>query len=198
MDTDILDTFKTFLPAYLTPEQKQDLYRELNSFPDNTNYFLAHGYHEQLLQGDVWHGFSVVENTASGAREVKGLVLSNSCDVAIENPADRPRRIVFAPLLRLSGYKEILLRQRPQHEVDNILLDIRRQQLTYAFYLPAYGELEESLVLLDTVHSQPLSEFVGSGARKIFTLSQYGFYIFLLKLSIHFTRFQESVPRFDS
>lgn len=32
---------------------------------------------------------------------------------------------------------------------------------------------------------------------KLVTLSQQGFYMFLLKLSIHFCRFQENIARFD-
>jgi uncharacterized protein (TIGR04255 family) len=52
------------------------------------------------------------------------------------------------------------------------------------------------IALLDNIHSIDLEQFLDLDPAKLLTLSQYGFYVFLVKLSIHFTRFQEGVLRF--
>lgn len=53
------------------------------------------------------------------------------------------------------------------------------------------------MAVLDNVVSIPLDLLVKSKPGKLFCLSQLGFYIFVIKLSIHLTRFQEGIARFD-
>lgn len=196
MDTDIYEAFRTFLPAYLTPEQKADLYAELDRFPENTNYYLQGRFDAEMLQGDGWSGLYLSDLTTKGGRCVKGIVLSNSCDISLENPSDRPRKVIFSPLRRLSAYREFLLKHKDGAAANSVIDSIRKQRITYMFYLPASGDREEAIAVLDDVSSISLDRFVQGKPEKLFTLSQYGFYIFLLKLSIHFTRFQESIQRF--
>jgi len=83
--------------------------------------------------------------------------------------------------------------------VENKLAAIREQKVTSLFYLPPGGRLDgEYIAVLDDIHSLPYSAFATRGGReKLFTLSQVGFYLFLFKLSVHFCRFHENVPRFD-
>jgi hypothetical protein len=107
--------------------------------------------------------------------------------------------LVFSPLISLAKYAALLESVKTKDQIDSILVDIRRQWVTSIFYLPAVGELEESIVLLDNVHTQPFDAFKQTpGRAKVFTLSQYGFYLFIIKISIHFTRVQEDVHRFPS
>lgn len=41
------------LPPYLLPKQREQLFTELRSFPENANYFLNRNFHpDALLQGD--------------------------------------------------------------------------------------------------------------------------------------------------
>ena len=75
---------------------------------------------------------------------------------------------------------------------------IKKQEITQIFYLPKFdGKLEESIVFLDRVNNMPntLIERDKISSNRIFTLSDYGAYLFLLKLSIHFTRVQDKVER---
>lgn len=196
MDMEFLEQFKTFLPAYLTPENKAQLFSELSSFPDNYNYYLSN-FPEETLQGDAWRGLPVCSTANLEKKQVTGIILSNTCDIALENPSDRRRRVVFCPVLSLARYKQILLEKKDEPSVENIVSDIKKQRITYLFYLPAGGDLEEDgVVFFDDVHSIFLDEFVSERDDRTFSLSQYGFYLFLLKLSIHFTRFQEGVNRF--
>jgi len=78
---------------------------------------------------------------------------------------------------------------------------IKRQEITNAFYLPKKEHIiEESIVLLDNVNSCKVDYFTERGIKgiRLFTLSDYGFYLFIFKLSIHFTRVREDVERRQS
>jgi hypothetical protein len=77
------------------------------------------------------------------------------------------------------------------------LAAIREQSITSIFYLPKGAALDaEHIALLDDLHTVPLGYFSGKEERsKLFTLGMTGFYLFLFKLSVHFCRFHESVPR---
>lgn len=52
------------------------------------------------------------------------------------------------------------------------------------------------MALLDDLHTMNLKKFEDiSERKKILTLSQIGFYIFLFKISVHFCRFHEAIER---
>lgn len=196
---EFLEQIQAFLPTYLTPEHKAQLYQELTSFPDNYNYYL-HKDDGDALQGDVWGGLPIYNVVNREEKEVSGIILSNSCDISLANNSDRRRKVVFCPVLSLERYRQQLLAAKngETESVENIISDIKKQKITYLFYLPAGGLLEEEgVVFFDDVHSMFIDIFEERKNSKIFTLSQYGFYLFLLKLSIHFTRFQEGVVRFE-
>jgi hypothetical protein len=126
------------------------------------------------------------------------VVLSNTCDVAPENPRDLPVNIIFAPLIPLEGYTALLLGAGvTQQSIDDKVAAIRRQRITSLFYVPTGGGLtSEHIVLLEDIHTMPAKIYEEERATaKIFTLSQAGFYLFILKLSIHFCRFHENLTR---
>jgi hypothetical protein len=78
-----------------------------------------------------------------------------------------------------------------------VLDAIRKQLITSLFYLPKGGQLpSDALAVLDDVHSMPLRAFSeASERRKLVELNQLGFYLFVLKLSIHLCRFAEGISR---
>lgn len=186
-----------FLPKYLTPEQHRQLYEELRAFPTNTNYFTQKpDLRDELLQGDGWTGLVAINFKTRESKPISGVIISNSCDVNADNERALPVNVLFAPIIRLNRYEELLRKGLDFQRAENVVGDIRRQRVTSLIYLPAFSDvIEESIVPLDDIHSHPLDDFIQQERSKIFTLSQYGFYIFLLKLSIHFSRFQEGVVR---
>jgi hypothetical protein len=200
MTADIFEEIQVYLPKYLTPTQKRELFSELERFPTNTNFYLSVDPAEHL-QGDGWRGLVVINFETLEKKAISGVILSNSCDIDPTNPRALDVSVLFSPLIRLSAYaKRLKDAEKTDEQIENILRDIRRQTLTYAFYLPPkFGIIEESLILLDNIHSHPLRDFTSRADRtKLFTLSQYAFYILLIKLSIHFSRFQEGVARSDA
>ena len=151
-----------------------------------------------MLQGDGWTGFQLFLFNTGERRSVRGLVLSNSCDVDLANPRTVPSRIIFAPLVKLATYRNLLEASRiDRNRVEEKIKSIKAQRTTNVFYLPAGGPLEEDyIVRFDEVHSMPVAAHVDDGRRqKLFTLSNTGFYMLVLKLSVHFCRLQEHVNR---
>jgi len=200
-DNEIFEQIRLFLPKYLTEEQTRRLFSELGQFPDNFDFFTHRpDLQEQLLQGDGWRGFVVIDFITGHRKEVSGMILSNSCDVNPENERDLPVNVLFAPLIQLGRYAEILRRTgKTETQIETQIHNIKRQYVTSIFYVPeCSGSISESIILLDDLHAHPLQDFLGRERRSLFTLNQYAFYILLIKLSIHFSRFREGIHRFDA
>lgn len=194
-----IDSLQKQIPYYLTAEDRQVLLTELKSISQGggASYLLSQ-YHdsfkEEMLQGDGWRGFQLFIFQTGAKRSVRGIVLSNSCDVDPANPRDVPARVVFAPLVKLSVY-ERLLREHGIEDarVDEKIASIKGQKTTNMFFLPAEGPLEDDhVVRLDDAHSMPVGAHSGE---KLFTLSNTGFYMLVFKLSVHFCRLHEKVNR---
>lgn len=196
---DIFEQARLFLPKYLTPAQEKELFSELKKFPDNPRFYLETStYPKEILQGDGWRGFVVIDFQSTEKRDVSGVVLSNSCDISEENARSAPVNVLFSPMIPVQKYADLLSQHKEPDQVDRVIASIRKQQVTSIFYLPeSPGALAESMILLDNIHSHPMADFSGRARSKVFTLNQYAFYLFLMKLSIHFSRFGERVARFD-
>jgi len=199
MEGVLFEDIRVFLPRYLNPEHQDKLLEAVRQFPNIKQFYLLNKYEDELLQGDGWRGFVAINFHNGDRKKVSGLVLSNSCDIDVKNPRDGDPNIIFAPLIRVSRFKQILIEAGKSEAAATDKIDtIRRQCITSIFYLPELPHvLEESMAILDDLHQHPLSDFHASEKAKLFTLDQFAFYLFLLKLSIHFTRFNEALPRYS-
>ena len=198
-ESDIFEQIKLYLPKYLTTDQREELYEDLKKFPDIPSYYLNNEeLGQKLLQGDGWQGFIVIEFATGDRKTVSGVILSNSCDISPENVRALPVNVLFAPLIELQKYIDLLRASGKDHaQIGNIVDSVRKQRTNSIFYLPECpSSIRESLILLDDIHAHPLQDFLNRQPSSLFTLSQCFFYIFLIKLSIHFARFQEGVQRF--
>lgn len=191
------EDIKNHLPAYLSPKQKDDLLSQIRNFPKINYYIRKDG--QEKLQGDGWTGFTILDFISGEKKNVKGIILSNSCDIDVENDRDLSVNVVFVPLINLDKYANLLcVEGLPQNRVASKIEAIKQQRVTSIVYFPKGSNLDDDYIAnLDDVHSQPLQHFISGDRAKLFTLSQAGFYMFLLKLSIHFCRFQEGVLRYD-
>ncbi|KJR42104.1 hypothetical protein MCHI_001995 [Candidatus Magnetoovum chiemensis] len=200
--TDTTEDFKKYLPRYLSSESTKDLLGELKQFPDNINKkFYSHSLNisNKIYQGDGLKGFLYLELPDTKISECKAMVLSNTCDIDLENKRSLFKsKIIYSPIISLNKYREILKNNHKDTEINNHIEAIRKQSITQIFYLPQGSILDdEYIVFLDrllhcknnAIDRTKISE------RKMFSLSNYGFYIFLFKLSIHFNRFQEGIDR---
>jgi hypothetical protein len=193
------DAFESQIPYYLTGEKRAGLKKALKDFQVNTpiEYYL-NKYPNELLQGDGWRGLELLVFQNAERRMVKGVILSNTCDVSIENARSLSSKIIFCPLIKLSNYKKQLNESGiSDNKVHDKLKAIRDQHVSTIFYLPqGSGLRDEHIIFLDDIYSLPSDSFqANTGKSKLFTLSMIGFYLFIFKLSIHFCRFHEEVDR---
>jgi hypothetical protein len=195
MADELWELAERFLPAYLLPGARSQLLAQINDFPHDRGYFSAIDS-PKYLQGDVWEGLVVINFETRDARATRGILISNSCDIAVENRAVEDQGVVFAPAIQLGKFADLLRHSgRDEEQVRSTLERLKKQHINNAFYLPAFGDQPESIVLLDNLHSMPLKAFWGVEKSRLLRLSDFGFWLFLLKLSIHFTRLHEDVRR---
>lgn len=85
-------------------------------------------------------------------------------------------------------------------QIEHRISSIRNQTTTSTYFLPAENRMDEDVIAnLDNLHSMPVEALAKSGTgKKICTLSNTGFYMLLLKLSVHFCRMQEAINCGDS
>jgi hypothetical protein len=126
--------------------------------------------------------------------------LTNTCDIDVNNERLNPSYICYSPLILLDKYEQLLLKNLPKREkiIAEHINTIKKQKVTQIFYLPKGGFLEGDSIIIFNRVSSCLSESVQRDSvkqRKLFTLSNYGFYSFLFKLSLNFTRMGENVDR---
>ncbi|KPP86568.1 MAG: hypothetical protein HLUCCO07_07290 [Rhodobacteraceae bacterium HLUCCO07] len=198
-----VESLQKQIPYYLTAEDRQVLVNDLKAITrgGTADFFLSpyrDMFKKVMLQGDGWRGFQLFLFNTGDRRSVQGMVVSNSCDIDPDNQRDLPARVIFAPLVKLAAFEAVLRKSgiEPQ-QVDEKLAAIRAQKTTNMFFLPSGGPLaEDHVVRLDDVHSMPVvAHFAAEDREKLFTLSNTGFYMLILKLTVHFCRLQERVNR---
>lgn len=197
-----LDKIELYLPQYLSSEDKTALKKELASFPTDgtkdTIYTSAMGNANYLLQGDGISDIPYINFPDTKIGKVPGILLSNTCDMSMDNKRINSCRVLFAPLIDFDKYKDLVLRTCGKEKAESHLIDLKKQYITQALFLPkGCGLKNDSIVFFDKAISLPLSEELVQEfcKKKLFTLSNFGFYLFLLKISIHFTRIQEKINR---
>ena len=195
-----LDDFRVFLPKYLSEESTMGLFHELSQSPlniDSRFYSSPFLYPNAVLQGDGLDGMLLVNLPDTKIGKGKAVIISNSCDVDTSNPRLFASSICYCPIINLNKYEDMLKSKYPDlsgGKISQHIQEIRAQRVSQIFFLPSAGELrEDSFVFFDRICScNNLSiDRTTLDSKKIFTLSNYGFYLFLFKLSIHFTRIRE-------
>lgn len=196
------EDLKKYLPKYLSEDNYQSLLKELKSFPDNIDVrmYTSSLKDNVIYQGDGINNMPIVD-LAKGefiTKSVPVLILSNTCDMDLENTRMFPSSIMYVPIIKLSKYREVLNNScKDVTKIDNHINDLKQQKITQIMYLPSTGTMDDSLVFLDRIHNINNKYIDRNKLRdiRIFSLSDYGFYLFIFKLSVHFSRIQEKVNR---
>ncbi len=199
----MLSDIEKYLPKYLSQSEQSKLFEELKQFPDNIHKRLYSSQRDPdaiIFQGDGLASLPFVELPSTDVIYPMVMIVSNTCDIFPDHSRAIPSSIVYCPLIRLEAYRESLLKNRPK-ETDRIeahIASLKKQECSSMFYLPPGLRLkEERIALFDRVvhHRADALDFPDLVKNRLFTLSDYGFYLFLFKLSIHFTRLREGVVR---
>ncbi|MCK9450846.1 MAG: hypothetical protein M0Q90_04085 [Bacteroidales bacterium] len=198
-----LEDFKLYLPKYLSAESDKELFDSLKDFPNNidSRFYTNHLIDTDVIyQGDGLIDMLFVNLPNPTIKPVPSMILSNTCDIDLVNIRNFPSQVVYAPLFNLTKYQEALYKnsEKLKEQIDSHIQSIKNQEVTQIFFLPkAAGKVDDSIVFFDRVCNFPnkLISRENLKERRLFTLSDYGSYLFLLKLSIHFTRIQDKVER---
>jgi len=191
------------IPKYLSAETTKALIDNLSAFPENIDkrfYSSANLAPDLICQGDGIDDLLVVEVPSLRTKRASCIILSNTCDIDPSNNRLLSTNIIYTPIVKLEAYKNFLTEEGicSAQALEDHLKSIRSQHITQIFYLPKFSDAsEEGIIFYDRLVSCASNAVDRSSlsTKRLFTLSQYGHYLFLLKLSIHFTRMNEGIDR---
>lgn len=194
------EDIKKYLPQYLSDSDARQLFSSLKDFPNNidsrfySNYVLDDNI---LYQGDCLKDIPTLNLPDTQSKMSQSMAISNTCDMDLNNKRLWNTRILFSQIILLERLVKGLYQKFPEDKVSNYISSLKKQQITNAFYLPKSNNLDEAVVFFDYTNSFDI-HFINRDSlkeKRLVSLSNYGFYILLIKLSIHFTRVQEKVQR---
>ncbi|MFQ5823540.1 MAG: hypothetical protein ACE5JB_05745 [bacterium] len=212
-----LEFIRTYLPKYLSPEQQENLFSCIKEdFPYSTNpskiYFKLDNI-SVFYQGDVIIDIPFAQWDSKSSSFVTkyytAAIISNTCDIKPENERIQDPNVTLAAVFSLAKYVELLKKRNiSMGRINSFLDSLKKNRISNLFYLAEVRQnsqiiLEESLIRFDFTASIPISllnseaynrDYFPNGDRKV-TFSDYGFYLFLFKLSVHYCRFREGVFR---
>ena len=196
-----LEEFQIYLPKYLSAEAQKVLFSSLEQFPENIDSRIYTNYlenEENFLQGDGIKEILAIDLPSMRTKTIRAIIISNSCDICPDNERYIPHNVLYAPIIELDSYSRMLENKKlSMQRISSHLTDIRKQRISNIFYLPNKSSiLPESIVFLDRINNYDINFFRNRWKElRLFTLSDYGFYLFIYKLSIHFTRMREGIER---
>jgi hypothetical protein len=214
---DTIEILRTFLPKYLTPELQENLFKIVKEeFPFSTDAYKVYSEipeKDYYYQGDalVDIPFSIFHSGSFQTAFLQGIIGSNTCDISPENERLEQPNIQFFAIYNLREYLKILEEKGASEEkISAFQGNLKANIISNLFFLPEKKVenqlvLEESFVRFDNTISLPISLFqkerynilYAPEGDRLFSFSNYGFYLFLIKLSVHYCRFREGVFRND-
>jgi hypothetical protein len=207
------DHFEKILPSYLTSSAKDRLKEGLSQFFSDAQGkdityegFYSDDTHAYFKQSDlIAEVRSPQWNSATGEFEriySDSMLLSNTCDVNPDNPRiTNTKQSIFAPIVNFREYLHDLRKNGvSETQINSFEIEVKRQRITNIFYLPPFKkDGPDYITLLDQpfwLSSAHLnSRLVHISEDKIKSLADFGFYLFIFKLSYHFCRLPEEADR---
>lgn len=194
------EDIKKYLPQYLSDSDAKQLFSALKDFPNNIDerFYSNYSLDDNILyQGDCLKDIPAFYLPDTRSKLSQSMAISNTCDMDLNNKRLWNTHILFSQIILLEKLEKALYQKFSEDRISNYISSLKKQQITNAFYLPKSKNLDEAVAFFDYTNSFDIN-FVDRESlkeKRLVSLSNYGFYILLLKLSIHFTRIQEKVQR---
>ena len=202
----MIDDIDLYLPPYLSRESASILVECLKDFPENINeerlYVKGLENKDILFQGDALRNIDFFD-LDNGKKVGPALILSNTCDMDVSNKRMFETRIVYSPIVKLDNYIKLVESdyKKKEKSITAHVDSIKKQHLTEILFLPRGRKLDfDGIVFLSRLYSCRVKRVLATvdlGHDRLFCLSDYGYYLFLLKLSVHFCRMGERIDRFQ-
>lgn len=204
--------WNALLPSFLTSSDKERLKQALAQFKkdDHKNISYLDFYsmydYNYFLQADILSEIRYPKwdhtNRVYKASFPDSIIISNSCDISFENNRNiNPKQCLFAPLVELAEFESDLIAAGYEaSKLNQLFSEIRRQSISNLLYLPHRPDnKKEYIAFLDRLFWLPiddLNSLVGSiKDDRVASLNQFGYYLFVLKLSYHICRLPEEIDR---
>lgn len=210
--------FEKALPSYLTDTVKGRLKEGLKQFKRTesgsreewspkvyTDFYLSR-MKPHLLQGDVIPSIRFPQwDSSIGLFEkdyVLGMCVSNPCDMETDTKnRNIDKQVLFAPMVELIEFlTDISQDEIEVNQLRSIEIAIKDQEFSNLFYFPPSPvDGKEYVAILDQIFWFPSEEFAAVTPEllenRVLSLSMFGYYLFILKLSYHFCRLPETEER---
>lgn len=191
------DQIPLHLPGYLTLEARAALMAALSRHPSSPSvpFATAGDLAAQALQGDIVRTAPFYDIVAETGSRAGALLVSNSCDMSAANSRAIDRHVQYCPVLPWSKFSALLsstnqfATEESQRSLEE---DVRNQYVTNLFHIGVPGNPDGFVAFLDQIQSARSSTALG--IRK-WSLTQFGHYMLLFKLSYHFSRMREGLQR---
>lgn len=207
------EDFLRFLPSYLTTEEKGRLNHALQQFKDeqgkvwhqrhNTHFYTQKKF-DSFLQGDLllqirYPSWNNQTNTFNKVY-IDTIILSNTCDLDLNNDRTITKEVVLAPMTEYSLYIDELALVLGKTVPPSLEDAIKAQTYSSLFYLPKTPVNSIDYVChFDKAFWFPTEELHSYlpdiEQTRIASLDYFGYYLFLVKLSYHFCRLPEEKQR---
>ena len=197
-----LEEIKLYLPKFLSSKSDKELFASIKEFPksQNKSFYTQKLKNENIIfQGDGIKNLLVINLPDTKIDSASCIILSNTCDIDLKNKRNFSSQIVYSPIIELNKYKSLLINKlgKSAEQINAHIDSIKRQEITQIFYLPETSNMKDSIIFLDRICNIRNNFLKRENLKRdrLFTLSNFGIYLFILKLSIHFTRIQDKVDR---
>lgn len=165
------------------------------------NWFYSLSIPPATYQGDIVDKFElvyyeVVENRLEvrSLKDIPCMLLSHTCDLDLENKT-REKHVSVAPVLSFEEFANFKTSEYSDKGWKDFLDSVKANKITDILYIPGKSPLDDSVILLDRISSvdpKLLKIKIENGdTKRVLSLSQIGFYFFLIKLTYHFARYED-------
>jgi hypothetical protein len=207
------DKFINSLPSYLTSTEKERLQIALKQFHHDSNgkeidysRFYKDYQHGHFMQADLLKEIRVAiwnePTTSFNKGYTNAIIISNTCDISYANKRDlSTKECLFAPLVDFQKYlSDLRYAGYSDDKIMSFSNAVKAQTKSNIFYLPVhFKEQKEYIALLDNIFWFPTAELNSYipdiDENRITSLSLFGYYLFILKLSYHLCRLPETCDR---
>lgn len=175
-----IDFVKQVVPS-VREEITEDLKEWIRQTGKNIEYESYYSYEQNdLIQGDVIDGIKFILIDKNGklfvTPKMKAMIMSTSCDIA------QDKNITLCPLVENSDLN------------PSALYDVKHNLKYDTFYInsEAIKDCHVKFSVSNTVDKEFIYTSLKEGKiRKIFTMNMLTYYLFLVKLTIHYMRLED-------
>ncbi len=165
-----------------TKEQIKEAIKQFDIKPKLLYQFLDN---DIIYQGDIikeMQFVTLVDDKKYSKKTLKGMLISNTCDYV------NKENVLVAPIYSFNYIKE-------RYGNESFIESLRKNLVYDKFYLPNYKSIDDFVVdfsKLNSVRTKYLLESIKkNNITRLLSLSQYGFYLFLTKLTVYLMRREE-------